>query len=107
MVLRPVGVRGRPADTAYVAFGYGSFIRFWGLHYGMEKMGVLNVPGGAEHRGPGRADRRLRGHGGRLTPTYALRLAQEAERLGVDLAAGGVKRLILSGEPAGSIWSRS
>jgi phenylacetate-CoA ligase len=24
----------RPADTAYVAFGYGSFIGFWGLHYG-------------------------------------------------------------------------
>ena len=37
------------------------------------------------------------------TPTYALRLAQEAERLGVDLAASGVQRLILSGEPAGSI----
>ena len=37
------------------------------------------------------------------TPTYALRLAQEAERLGIDLAASPVERLILSGEPAGSI----
>ena len=27
----------RPADTAYIAFGYGSFIGFWGLHYAMEK----------------------------------------------------------------------
>jgi phenylacetate-CoA ligase len=37
------------------------------------------------------------------TPTYALRLAQEAAVLGVDLRASAVSRLILSGEPAGSI----
>jgi phenylacetate-CoA ligase len=37
------------------------------------------------------------------TPTYAIRLAQEAERLGVDLRGSSVERLILSGEPAGSI----
>src|SRR5438309_10440295 len=37
------------------------------------------------------------------TPTYALRMAQEAKTMGVDLAAGPVKRLILSGGPAGSI----
>jgi phenylacetate-CoA ligase len=37
------------------------------------------------------------------TPTYALRLAQEASVMGVDLAGSAVSRLILSGEPAGSI----
>jgi phenylacetate-CoA ligase len=37
------------------------------------------------------------------TPTYALRMAQEAKSLGIDLAGSAVKRLILSGEPAGSI----
>jgi phenylacetate-CoA ligase len=37
------------------------------------------------------------------TPTYALRMAQEAKSLGIDLANGPVQRLILSGEPAGSI----
>ena len=37
------------------------------------------------------------------TPTYALRMAQEAQALGIDLANGPVERLILSGEPAGSI----
>jgi len=37
------------------------------------------------------------------TPTYALRMAQEARTLGIDLAGGPVQRLILSGEPAGSI----
>ena len=37
------------------------------------------------------------------TPTYALRMAQEARQLGMDLAGSSVQRLILSGEPAGSI----
>src|SRR5919201_2878042 len=37
------------------------------------------------------------------TPTYALRLAQEAKQMRIDLAGSSVKRLILSGEPAGSI----
>jgi phenylacetate-CoA ligase len=94
----------RPVDTAYIAFGYGSFIGFWGLHYAMEKMGVLNVPGGAQP-----TDARVRqiiDFGATVvasTPTYALRLAQEASVLGIDLPASGVERLILSGEPAGSI----
>jgi phenylacetate-coenzyme A ligase PaaK-like adenylate-forming protein len=94
----------RPADTAYIAFGYGSFIGFWGLHYAMEKMGVLNVPGGAQS-----TEARMRQiieFGATVvasTPTYALRLAQEAEALGIDLPASAVSRVILSGEPAGSI----
>lgn len=94
----------RPGDTAYIAFGYGSFIGFWGLHYAMEKMGVLNVPGGAQT-----TEARMRqiiGFGATVvasTPTYALRLAQEADALGIDLRGSGVERVILSGEPAGSI----
>jgi phenylacetate-coenzyme A ligase PaaK-like adenylate-forming protein len=94
----------RPGDIAYVAFGYGSFIGFWGLHYAMEKIGVLNVPGGAQP-----TDARVRqivDFGATVvasTPTYAMRLAQEAERLGIDLAGSAVSRVILSGEPAGSI----
>jgi phenylacetate-coenzyme A ligase PaaK-like adenylate-forming protein len=94
----------RPGDTAYVAFGYGSFIGFWGLHYAMEKIGVLNVPGGAQSTEA--RVRQIVDFGATVvaaTPTYALRLAQEAEQLGIDLRASGVQRLILSGEPAGSI----
>ncbi|MGO9820100.1 MAG: phenylacetate--CoA ligase family protein [Solirubrobacteraceae bacterium] len=94
----------RPADTAYIAFGYGSFIGFWGLHYSMEKIGVLNVPGGAQ---PTEARvRQIVDFGATVvasTPTYALRLAQEADVLGIDLRGSAVSRLILSGEPAGSI----
>jgi phenylacetate-CoA ligase len=94
----------RPRDTAYIAFGYGSFIGFWGLHYSMEKIGVLNVPGGAQ---PTESRvRQIVDFGATVvasTPTYALRLAQEASTLGIDLPGSAVSRLILSGEPAGSI----
>jgi phenylacetate-CoA ligase len=94
----------RPADTAYIAFGYGSFIGFWGLHYAMEKVGVLNVPGGAQTTES--RVRQIIDFGATVvasTPTYALRLAQEAGKLGIDLPGSAVSRIILSGEPAGSI----
>jgi phenylacetate-CoA ligase len=94
----------RPADVAYIAFGYGSFIGFWGLHYAMEKLGVLNVPGGAQTTES--RVRQIVDFGATVvasTPTYAIRLAQEADRLGLDLRGSAVRRLILSGEPAGSI----
>jgi phenylacetate-CoA ligase len=94
----------RPGDTAYIAFGYGSFIGFWGLHYSMEKVGVLNVPGGAQTTEA--RVRQIVDFGATVvasTPTYALRLAQEAAVLGIDLPGSSVQRLILSGEPAGSI----
>ena len=73
----------RPGDTAYIAFGYGSFIGFWGLHYSMEKIGVLNVPGGAQTTEA--RVRQIVDFGATVvasTPTYALRLAQEAHTLG-------------------------
>ena len=94
----------RPADTLFVAFGYATFIGFWGLHYAGEKMGCLVLPGGAMT-----TDARVKtlvemgATAVASTPTYALRMAQEARSLGIDLAGSSVKRLILSGEPAGSI----
>ncbi|MCX6462192.1 MAG: hypothetical protein NTW05_01170, partial [Pseudonocardiales bacterium] len=94
----------RPRDVGYVAFGYGSFIGFWGLHNGLEKLGALTVPGGAQTT-PNRV-RQIVDFGATVvasTPTYALRLAAEAEAMGVDLRGGPVRTVILSGEPAGSI----
>ena len=94
----------RPQDALFIAFGYATFIGFWGLHYAGEKMGCLVLPGGAMA-----TDARVKTlveMGATVvasTPTYALRMAQEAKALGIDLASGPVKRLILSGEPAGSI----
>ena len=94
----------RPADVVFFAFSYGTFVGFWGAHYASEKIGCLVLPGGnmtTEARV--KQIMTMKATVVCSTPTYALRMAQEAKTMGVDLAAGPVKRLILSGEPAGSI----
>ena len=94
----------RPADTVFFAFSYGTFVGFWGAHYACEKIGCLVLPGG-NMTTDGRV-KQIMDMGATVvcsTPTYALRMAQEARTMGVDLASGPVERLILSGEPAGSI----
>ena len=99
------GLGIRPEDIVYFAFGYGSFIGFWGAHYGCEKLGALVIPGGAQT-----TEARLRQIVDMgvttvfSTPTYALRLWQEATERGIDLAKDTrVDKLVVSGEPAGSI----
>ncbi|MEO8285906.1 MAG: AMP-binding protein [Chloroflexota bacterium] len=95
----------RPEDIVYFAFGYGSFIGFWGAHYACEKIGALVIPGGAQT-----TEARIK----QIielgvttvfsTPTYALNMWQKAHELGIDLAKESkVNKIIASGEPAGSI----
>jgi phenylacetate-CoA ligase len=94
----------RPEDTVFFAFSYGTFVGFWGAHYACEKIGCLVLPGG--NMTTDARVKQIMDMGATVvcsTPTYALRMAQEANSLGIDLASGPVKRLILSGEPAGSI----
>src|SRR6202162_1401685 len=93
----------RPADTVFFAFSYGTFVGFWGAHYASEKIGCLVLPGG-NMTTEARVKQILSMKATVVcsTPTYALRMAQEAKTMGVDLAGSSVKRLILSGEPAGS-----
>ncbi len=95
----------RPSDTVFFAFSYGSFIGFWGAHYGTEKMGCLVIPSGnmtTEQR-----VQQIVEMGATVvcaTPTYALRMGQVAQQMGIDLRRDGkVRRVIVSGEPAGSI----
>lgn len=95
----------RPTDTVFFAFSYGSFIGFWGAHYGCEKLGALVLPSGnmtTEAR-----VKQIVEMGATVvcaTPTYVLRMAQAAREMGIDLPKlGTVKRVIVSGEPAGSI----
>src|SRR5213080_2687338 len=94
----------RPADIVFFAFSYGTFVGFWGAHYASEKIGCLVLPGG-NMTTEARVKQILSMKATVVcsTPTYALRMAQEAKTTGVDLAGSPVKRLILSGEPAGTI----
>lgn len=94
----------RPGDTVFFAFSYGSFIGFWGAHYCCEKIGALVLPSGnmtTENRV--RQIIEMDATTVCATPTYALRMAQVARELGFDLPGSKVNKLIVSGEPAGSI----
>ena len=94
----------RPGDTVYFAFSYGSFIGFWGAHYCCEKLGALVIPSGnmtTENRV--RQIVEMDATTVCATPTYALRMAQVAQELGIDLPSSRVDKLIVSGESAGSI----
>lgn len=95
----------RPVDRVFFAFSYGTFVGFWGAHYCCEKLGALVLPSGGsstEHR-----VKTIIETGATTvcsTPTYALRMWQTAREMGIDLAKESqVDKVIVSGEPAGSI----
>ncbi len=101
-VYRAAGVNA--ADRVFFAFSFGPFIGFWSAFGGAQRLGALCISGGAmssEQR-----VRSLRDLGATVllsTPTYALRLADVAESIGVNLAATGVRTTIHAGEPGASI----
>lgn len=95
----------RPHDIVYFAFGYGSFIGFWGAHYACEKIGALTVASGGMSS-EARIKQILEIGATTLcaTPTYVLRLAQVAKEMGIDLIKESkVNKIILSGEPGGNV----
>jgi phenylacetate-CoA ligase len=94
----------RPEDRVLFAFSYGSFIGFWGAHYACEKMGALVIPSGNMNT-EARVHQILEMKVTCVcaTPTYALRMAHVAKEMGLDLRSSAVERVIVSGEPAGSI----
>ncbi len=95
----------RPTDTVFFAFSYGSFIGFWGAHYCCEKIGSLVLPSG--NMNTEARVKQIVEMGATVvcaTPTYALRMGQTAEKLGINIKKEGkVRRVIVSGEPAGSV----
>ncbi|MGH2441682.1 MAG: phenylacetate--CoA ligase family protein [Chloroflexota bacterium] len=91
----------REHDRAAVAFGYGLFIGFWGLHYALEKIGCTTIATGSfdsEKRIQLILEQRITVLA--CTPTYALRLAHTAKNMGIDLARDSQLRIVVtSGEP--------
>jgi phenylacetate-CoA ligase len=91
-------------DRVFFAFSFGPFIGFWAAYEGTRKVGAMSVPGGGMQ-----TDQRLRSMLDNdvtvlcCTPTYALRLADEAVRLGVDLAGSAIRATVHAGEPGASI----
>jgi phenylacetate-CoA ligase len=101
-VYRAAGVKA--GDRVFLAFSFGPFIGFWSAFGGAERLGALCISGGAMT-----TEQRLRSMldvGATVllsTPTYALRLADVANQLGIDLRQSGVRVTIHAGEPGASI----
>src|SRR5947209_2092053 len=99
----------RETDRAAVAFGYGLFIGFWGLHYALEKIGCTTIATGSfdsEKRIQLLMDQGITVVA--CTPTYAMRLALTAKQMGVDLARDTPVRIVVtSGEPRPDTTNRA
>lgn len=74
-------------DVAQICFGYGMFTGALGLHYGLENIGAAMVPSST-----GNSEKQImymKDFGTTLlvaTPSYALRLAEVAQSMGIDPA---------------------
>lgn len=92
------------ADRVFLAFSFGPFIGFWSAFGGAERLGAMVISGGAMT-----SEQRVRSIidlGATVllsTPTYALRLADVAHEIGVDISAASVRTTIHAGEPGASI----
>ena len=87
-------------DVAQICFGYGMFTGALGLHYGLEKIGAAIVPSST-----GNSQKQLmymQDFETSLlvaTPSYALRLAEVAQEMGIDPAKDiKVKTLLVGSE---------
>jgi len=93
-----------PADRVFFAFSFGPFVGFWSAFGGAQRLGALCISGGAMT-----SEQRVRNMldvGASVllcTPTYALRLADVADQIGVNLSAASVRTTIHAGEPGASI----
>jgi phenylacetate-CoA ligase len=93
-----------PGDRVFFAFSFGPFIGFWAAYEGTRAVGAMAIPGGGMQ-----TDQRLQAMLDNdasvlcCTPTYALRMADEAHRLGLDLAASKIRATVHAGEPGASV----
>jgi phenylacetate-CoA ligase len=94
----------RPGDLVHNAYGYGLFTGGLGAHYGAERLGATVVPvsGGSTER----QIALITDFGARVlcsTPSYALAIAEVAERQGVDLRQSALEVGLFGAEP----WSEA
>lgn len=89
-------------DRVQMAFLYGMFTGGWGMHYGLERIGATIFPAGS-----GNTDRQLmmmQDFGTTClvsTPSYALYIAEVAEKSGIDVRSLPLRVGLFGGEPSG------
>jgi len=90
----------RPEDSFYFAFNWGNFAGFWSAYFGARRMGCRVISGGgADSQGHIKNILRLKPTVLISTPTFALRLAEVAKQMSVDLRDTSIKFTYHAGEP--------
>ncbi len=94
-------------DRVYFAFSFGPFVGFWSGWDGARKVGALAISGGGQS-----TLQRLQAIVDYqatvvvCTPTYALHMAAEAEKTGMDLTNDSeMRKVVVAGEPGANIPS--
>ena len=105
VIFEAAGVR--PEDRIYFAFSFGPFIGFWSGWEGARKLGALAISGGGQSTSQRlKAIIDYRATVVVCTPTYAVHMASEARKAGIDLAGDSAVRITIhAGEPGASIPS--
>ena len=97
----------RSDDRIFFAFSFGPFIGFWAGWEGARKLGALAISGGSQSTG--QRIKSILDHQATVlvcTPTYALHMATEAEKAGINLARDSSIRITIhAGEPGANIPS--
>ena len=91
-----------PGDIVHNAYGYGLFTGGLGAHYGAERLGCTVVPisgGGTERQVTLIND--FKANVLCATPSYALNIAEIAQKMGVDLKQSSLRVGLFGAEP----WS--
>jgi len=105
LIFEAAGVTSR--DRIYFAFSFGPFIGFWAGWEGARHIRALAISGGAQSSA--QRIKAIIDYGATVlvcTPTYALHMASEAQKTGIDLSRdSAVKITIHAGEPGASIPS--
>jgi len=92
----------QPGDIVHNAYGYGLFTGGLGAHYGAERLGCTVVPisgGGTERQVTLIND--FKANVLCATPSYALNIAEIAQKMGVDLKRSSLRIGLFGAEP----WS--
>ena len=91
-------------DRALLAFSFGPFIGFWSAFDALTTRGTLAIPGGGlSSLARIEIVRNLGASTLLCTPTYALHLAEVAAEHKINLAGLTIEKIIVAGEPGGSV----
>ena len=93
----------RPRDSMYFCFNFGTFAGFWTAYYAAQRLGVTIASGSSLSTQQRLAQMtKMRPTAIVATPTYLLRMIDEAPQHGVDLPALGIRFAVAAGEAATS-----